>query len=100
MHYSISDTSGKKIYTNKLEFKKTQGNNSDGQIKIELNVCIPLTGDIKIEFYSKKMRREKLFHFWFNTYFAVEEAEGEFNFLFLFFLIAWHVILLFFFLFY
>ncbi|CAH1991319.1 unnamed protein product [Acanthoscelides obtectus] len=40
---------------------------------IKLDYCLPLTGDIKIEFYNKSMmRKEKLFQFWFNTFFAKE----------------------------
>nr|CAH7719331.1 unnamed protein product [Callosobruchus chinensis] len=40
---------------------------------IKLDYCLPLTGDIKIEFYNKSMmRKEKLFQFWFNTFFVME----------------------------
>lgn len=38
---------------------------------IGLDACFRLTGDVKIEFYNKvMMRKEKLFHFWFNTFFV------------------------------
>ncbi|XP_076275867.1 phosphatase and tensin-like protein isoform X2 [Rhynchophorus ferrugineus] len=37
---------------------------------IKLNYCFRLTGDVKIEFYNKVIvGKEKLFHFWFNTFF-------------------------------
>ncbi|CAG9859111.1 unnamed protein product [Phyllotreta striolata] len=40
---------------------------------IKLDYCLPLAGDIKVEFYHKSMiRKEKLFQFWFNTYFVGE----------------------------
>ncbi|XP_050310970.1 phosphatidylinositol 3,4,5-trisphosphate 3-phosphatase and dual-specificity protein phosphatase PTEN-like isoform X2 [Anthonomus grandis grandis] len=43
-----------------------------GQFSIKLDRCFALSGDVKIEFYNKIMirRKEKLFHFWFNTFFV------------------------------
>lgn len=54
------------VYETKKEFQS---------LKITLDQCIPLTGDIKLEFFNKpKMKRkEKLFHFWFNTFFVRDE---------------------------
>ncbi|XP_037904379.1 phosphatidylinositol 3,4,5-trisphosphate 3-phosphatase and dual-specificity protein phosphatase PTEN isoform X3 [Hermetia illucens] len=51
-----------------LNFRKTQ--------IIEINDrCIPLTGDVKIEVYRKVMKRkERYFHFWFNTFFIGDKA--------------------------
>lgn len=48
-------------------------------LKIPLDQCIPLNGDIKLEFFNKpKMKRkEKLFHFWFNTFFVRDEVNEK-----------------------
>ncbi|XP_071442577.1 phosphatidylinositol 3,4,5-trisphosphate 3-phosphatase and dual-specificity protein phosphatase PTEN-like isoform X2 [Hetaerina americana] len=45
-------------------------------IHIKIDQCVPLCGDIKVEFFNKPkmMKKEKLFHFWFNTFFVKEEA--------------------------
>lgn len=78
VHFSISNMEGAKIYNaNVPDFKKSHGNNLDGCISIRLDQCIPLVGDVKVEFYCKNVvrKKDKLFHFWFNTYFANELAE-------------------------
>lgn len=51
-----------------------RNHNKDG-IVIKLDSCKTLSGDIKIEFYTKHMisRRKTLFTFWFNTYFISEK---------------------------
>lgn len=44
---------------------------------IKLDYCFRLTGDVKIEFYNKVMvGKEKLFHFWFNTFF-LDDGSGS-----------------------
>ncbi|KAJ8977396.1 hypothetical protein NQ317_013300 [Molorchus minor] len=49
---------------------------SDSPFSIKLDYCLPLTGDIKIEFYNKSMmRKEKLFQFWFNTFFITDVVD-------------------------
>ncbi|KAF5278194.1 hypothetical protein FQA39_LY18382 [Lamprigera yunnana] len=42
---------------------------------INLDCCMPITGDIKLEFYSKPKlgRKERIFQFWFNTFFVNQE---------------------------
>lgn len=59
------------------EFKRT-----DDKTAAKLDYCLPLTGDVKIEFTkSSVLRKEKRCHFWFNTYFveksARKDAEGN-----------------------
>lgn len=45
-------------------------------VDITFDCCLPLTGDIKFELYNKnKIRKEKQFQFWFNTFFVSEENE-------------------------
>uniref|UniRef100_A0A336LPS5 Phosphatidylinositol 3,4,5-trisphosphate 3-phosphatase and dual-specificity protein phosphatase PTEN n=1 Tax=Culicoides sonorensis TaxID=179676 RepID=A0A336LPS5_CULSO len=69
--YSISTTNSKKHYAPGPQFKK-----QDSCVTIRLDVCIPLDGDIKIDFFWNKMlKKEKLFHFWFNTFFVDELAD-------------------------
>uniref|UniRef100_A0A1Y1NIW4 Phosphatidylinositol 3,4,5-trisphosphate 3-phosphatase and dual-specificity protein phosphatase PTEN n=1 Tax=Photinus pyralis TaxID=7054 RepID=A0A1Y1NIW4_PHOPY len=52
------------------EVKKSSPN-----LVINLDCCMPITGDIKLEFYNKPKlgRKEKIFQFWFNTFFVDEE---------------------------
>lgn len=68
----ISNSKGK-IYNSPVhEVKK-----GATQMILPIQRCIALTGDIKVEFFNKpKMKRkEKMFHFWFNTFFVREEVE-------------------------
>ncbi|XP_034194450.1 phosphatase and tensin-like protein isoform X3 [Osmia lignaria lignaria] len=41
-------------------------------VSIPLKHSVPLTGDIRVDFFNrpKMKRKEKLFHFWFNTFFV------------------------------
>lgn len=44
-------------------------------IVIPNSYCLPVCGDIRIEFYQKsKIRKEKLFQFWFNPFFVDEKV--------------------------
>ncbi|XP_013773015.1 phosphatidylinositol 3,4,5-trisphosphate 3-phosphatase and dual-specificity protein phosphatase PTEN-like isoform X1 [Limulus polyphemus] len=57
-----------KLYTSPvIDFKK-----SSKFLHFEIPQSIPVCGDIKIEFYNKPkmMKKEKMFSFWINTFFA------------------------------
>lgn len=45
---------------------------------ISMDLCLVLNGDIKVEFYSKSKigRKERVFQFWFNTFFVVNQADN------------------------
>ncbi|XP_037293206.1 phosphatidylinositol 3,4,5-trisphosphate 3-phosphatase and dual-specificity protein phosphatase PTEN isoform X1 [Manduca sexta] len=49
-------------------------------LRVHLTHCTPLYGDVRVDVYNKpklKMGKEKMFHFWFNTFFVASElAEG------------------------
>ncbi|XP_055642873.1 serine-rich adhesin for platelets isoform X1 [Toxorhynchites rutilus septentrionalis] len=55
------------------EFKRT-----DDHTAAKLDYCMPLAGDVKIEFVkSSVLRKEKRCHFWFNTYFVEKSARKD-----------------------
>ncbi|CAG9763109.1 unnamed protein product [Ceutorhynchus assimilis] len=63
----------------KSDVYKVPVDNRNG-FTLKLDQCFRLTGDVKIEFYNKiMMRKEKLFHFWFNTFFVGLLGAGEVN---------------------
>ncbi|PZC81063.1 phosphatidylinositol 3,4,5-trisphosphate 3-phosphatase and dual-specificity protein phosphatase PTEN isoform X1 [Helicoverpa armigera] len=52
----------------------------EGAIRVFLTHCTPLNGDVRVDVYNKpkmKMRKEKLFHFWFNTFFVAAGVGAE-----------------------
>lgn len=51
----------------------------DNFVSIKLDRCLLLRGDVKIEFSSTQIlkHKQKLFHFWFNTYFINEINNGN-----------------------
>lgn len=56
------------------EFKRT-----DDHTAAKLDYCMPLAGDVKIEFVkSSVLRKEKRCHFWFNTYFVDKSARSKY----------------------
>nr|BAU21064.1 Hr-PTEN protein [Halocynthia roretzi] len=51
---------------------------NDRLLIFDLPQPLPLCGDMKIEFFSRKvMGKEKLFHFWFNTFFVQRMQKPE-----------------------
>lgn len=47
-------------------------------MKICLDLCLVLNGDVKVEFYNKSKigRKERVFQFWFNTFFVVNQIDN------------------------
>lgn len=48
---------------------------------INMDLCLVLNGDIKVEFFNKPKigRKEKVFQFWFNTFFIVHQSDNSNN---------------------
>jgi hypothetical protein len=71
----ISSISPLQIHSDQLtDLKKI-----DDYISIKLDCCYKLEGDVRIEFSCINLmkHKQKLFHYWFNTYF-VNEIHCEF----------------------
>lgn len=50
--------------------------NTPGPFSMKLNYCLLLRGDVRVVFYKSKIRgREKLFQFWFNTFFVRDRLD-------------------------
>ncbi|CAH1400441.1 unnamed protein product [Nezara viridula] len=73
--FVISEGKDKVFTSEQYDVKK-----GGSYISIKLEVP-PVQGDIKVEFFSKQkmIRKEKMFHFWFNTFFVREEFKGGEN---------------------
>lgn len=53
-------------------------NKNCSAVSVSLNACAPLSGDVRVSVFTKHkvMRKEKLFHFWFNTFFVANELDA------------------------
>lgn len=71
----------KQIHTDQLTDLKRVEN----IVSIKLDRCLVLMGDVKIEFSSTQIlkHKQKLFHYWFNTFFINEITRGNCQFFFL-----------------
>ncbi|KAL6260707.1 hypothetical protein P5V15_008230 [Pogonomyrmex californicus] len=75
LHFVISE-SNKRIFADDYEVRK-----GTSTVCISLKHTVPLTGDIRVEFYNRpKMKpKETMFQFWFNTFFVREKMNSEFD---------------------
>ncbi|KAL8616913.1 hypothetical protein ACOMHN_041832 [Nucella lapillus] len=65
-----------KVYTSPVYDGISKGDNSHF---MSVPKPVPLCGDIKVEFFNKTlmMKKEKMLHFWFNTFFVYETAASS-----------------------
>ncbi|XP_043275823.1 phosphatidylinositol 3,4,5-trisphosphate 3-phosphatase and dual-specificity protein phosphatase PTEN isoform X3 [Venturia canescens] len=75
-HFVISE-SNKKVFSSKI-YDVRKGMSS---MCIPLDQTVALTGDIRVDFFNrpKVKRKEKMFHFWFNTFFVREHLTPEYE---------------------
>ncbi|XP_024945028.1 phosphatidylinositol 3,4,5-trisphosphate 3-phosphatase and dual-specificity protein phosphatase PTEN isoform X3 [Cephus cinctus] len=76
LHFMISE-SNKRIYSSDV-YEVRKGMHS---ITIPLERSITITGDIRVDFFNrpKMKRKDKLFHFWFNTFFVRDHLTSEYD---------------------
>lgn len=62
-----------KVYTSPVHDGISKGDNA---FYMPVENPVPLCGDVKIEFFNKSLmkQKEKMFHFWFNTFFVTERV--------------------------
>ncbi|XP_019700815.2 phosphatidylinositol 3,4,5-trisphosphate 3-phosphatase and dual-specificity protein phosphatase PTEN isoform X3 [Harpegnathos saltator] len=75
LRFVISE-SNKRIFTEDYEVRK-----GTSSINISLESYVALTGDIRVDFFNrpKMKRKEKMFHFWFNTFFVREYTTSDYD---------------------
>ncbi|XP_020612582.1 phosphatidylinositol 3,4,5-trisphosphate 3-phosphatase and dual-specificity protein phosphatase PTEN-like isoform X2 [Orbicella faveolata] len=60
-----------KLYQSKVD----EGKKSNKGLAFEPSQPIPICGDIRVEFFNKDMfKKERMFQFWFNTFFISQQA--------------------------
>lgn len=50
---------------------------SDECVTVVLDACMPLTGDVKVEFARVRNLKEKRWHFWINTFFVKQTGNYD-----------------------
>ncbi|XP_011304518.1 phosphatidylinositol 3,4,5-trisphosphate 3-phosphatase and dual-specificity protein phosphatase PTEN isoform X1 [Fopius arisanus] len=68
LHFVIWESEKRIFSSETIEVRKGMPS-----ISISIDHNVPLTGDIRVDFFNKKpkmKRKEKMFHFWFNTFFV------------------------------
>ncbi|XP_011505932.1 PREDICTED: phosphatidylinositol 3,4,5-trisphosphate 3-phosphatase and dual-specificity protein phosphatase PTEN isoform X3 [Ceratosolen solmsi marchali] len=75
-HFVISEANTKIFSSETYEVRK-----GTSTLSIPLQHSVPIKGDIRVDFYNapKVKRKEKLFHFWFNTFFVREHSTSEYD---------------------
>ncbi|XP_033227782.1 phosphatidylinositol 3,4,5-trisphosphate 3-phosphatase and dual-specificity protein phosphatase PTEN isoform X2 [Belonocnema kinseyi] len=76
LHFVISEANKKIFSSDTYEVRK--GENS---LVIPLEHNVALTGDIRVDFFNrpKMKRKEKMFHFWFNTFFVRDQLASGYE---------------------
>lgn len=67
--YSHRNVYNMKFFFVQISISVAEARKNSTSIRIQLEECTPLIGDVKVEIYNKPkiIPKEKLFHFWFNT---------------------------------
>ncbi|XP_076233077.1 phosphatase and tensin-like protein isoform X2 [Calliopsis andreniformis] len=74
LHCVISESKERIFSSDIVEVKKGMRN-----VCIPLKHSVALKGDIRVDFFNTKMKRKKLFHFWFNTFFVRDYLTSEYD---------------------
>ncbi|XP_051153304.1 phosphatidylinositol 3,4,5-trisphosphate 3-phosphatase and dual-specificity protein phosphatase PTEN isoform X2 [Leptopilina boulardi] len=78
VHFVISEGKRKIFTSDAFEVRK---NTNSIPLVMPLKHSVPVTGDIRIEFFNrpKMKRKEKMFHFWINTFFVRDHLTSEYD---------------------
>ncbi|KAG5675323.1 hypothetical protein PVAND_005234 [Polypedilum vanderplanki] len=74
--YSIT-VEGAKVFSAQINDSKQRADNN--YLSIKLDRCLLLVGDVKIEFSCTQIlkHKQKLFHYWFNTFFISQITQTD-----------------------